>query len=88
MPRRHLPATEVAQIIALLEEGFRVRHVVHHVGVSISVVSRVWSRYQETRRYTKREGSSRDLNNYCQTRSRNCLPRFAKTDNNCKEYSQ
>lgn len=59
MPRRHLPITEVARIIALLEEGFRMRYVAQSVGVSVSVVSRAWSRHQETGEYTRRQGSGR-----------------------------
>lgn len=59
MPRRHLPVTEVARIIALLEEGFSMRYVAQRVHVSVSVVSRAWSRYQETGHYTRREGSGR-----------------------------
>ena len=59
MPRRHLPVTEVARIISLLEEGYSMRYVAQRVGVSVSVANRAWSRYQETGQYARRQGSGR-----------------------------
>jgi len=59
MPRRHLSAVEVARIIALLQEGFSMRYVTQSIGAYVTVVSTVWSRYQDTGSYTRREGSGR-----------------------------
>lgn len=56
---RHLAATKVARIIALLEEGFHLRYIAQSINVSVSVVSRAWLRYQETGHYARRQDNGR-----------------------------
>lgn len=38
---------QIAQIVALLQEGFSQRYVVRRMDVSQLVISRTWSRYLE-----------------------------------------
>lgn len=54
-----MPVTEAARIIALLEEDFSMRYVAQRVGVSVSVVTRAWSRYQDRGHYARRQGTGR-----------------------------
>ena len=57
--RRHLDPTEVARAVQLLEDGERVRVVARRFDVSPSVVSRLWTRYQETGQCIRRQGQDR-----------------------------
>jgi transposase len=56
---RHLSENEVAQVIALIEDGKSQRYVAHRFNVSRSVVARAWARYQETGRCQRRRGQGR-----------------------------
>ena len=57
--RRFLEEVEVAQAVALLESGFSQRIVAERFDIPRSVVARLWSRYQETGEFTRREGQGR-----------------------------
>lgn len=57
--RRHLTEPEVAQVIQMLEDGFSQRDVAAAYGISQSVVSRLWNRFQITGRYVRRPGQGR-----------------------------
>ena len=57
--RRHLEATGVALAVQLLEEGVRQVEVARRFGISQSVVSRLWQRYQQTGQYHVRQRSGR-----------------------------
>ena len=57
--RRYLEDTEVARAIQMLSDGMRQRQVARRLGVSQSVVSRLWTRFQETGEYTRRSGQGR-----------------------------
>lgn len=57
--RRHLDQYEVARAVQQLEDGARIRVVANRLGVSPSVVSRLWTRYQETGQYSRRPGQGR-----------------------------
>ncbi|XP_074109092.1 uncharacterized protein LOC141533897 [Cotesia typhae] len=59
MPRRHLSAPQVAQIVTLVEEGYNYRQVGDRMDVSSSVVSRAYNRYLETGGYQRRVGQGR-----------------------------
>lgn len=59
MSRRHLSAPEVAQLVTLVEEGYRYREVGERLGVSIAVVCRAYNRYLETASYGRRTGQGR-----------------------------
>lgn len=56
---RHLNENQVAQVIALLESGRSQRYVANRFNVSQSVVSRAWTRYQDTGHYRRRRGQGR-----------------------------
>lgn len=56
---RHLSENEVAQVIALLEDGRSQRYVANRFNVSRSVVARAWTRYQNTGLYQRRRGQGR-----------------------------
>ncbi|EFN61147.1 hypothetical protein EAG_00087, partial [Camponotus floridanus] len=51
-----LSENEVAQVIALLEDGRSQRYVADRFNVSRSVVARAWIRYQDTGLYQRRRG--------------------------------
>lgn len=57
--RRILREPEVARAVQLLEEGAVQRVVADRLGVARSVIARLWRRYQETGRYTRRPGQGR-----------------------------
>lgn len=59
MPRRHLSAPQVAQIVTLVEEGYSYRQVGDRMDISSSVVSRAYNRYLETGDYQRRVGQGR-----------------------------
>lgn len=59
MPRRHLSVPEVAQLVTLVQEGYRYREVGDRLGISSSVVSRAYNRYLETAGYERRAGQGR-----------------------------
>lgn len=65
MPRRHLSVPEVAQLVTLVQEGYRYREVGDRLGISSSVVSRAFvgtnngCRYLETAGYERRAGQGR-----------------------------
>ena len=46
--RQHLELTEVARAIDMLEMGFPQHQVADSVGVSQSIVTQLWSQFQET----------------------------------------
>ena len=50
--RWYLKPNQVALIVQLLQGGTSIRTVARRFAVSPSTVSRAWSRYQETARYT------------------------------------
>jgi len=52
---RHLNENQVAQVIALLESASQ-RYVANKFNVSQSVVSRAWTRYEDTGHYRRRRG--------------------------------
>lgn len=56
MVRRHLSEPEVVRLVTLIEEGYSQHAVAIRMGVSQSVVSRAYARYQETNRYNRRPG--------------------------------
>jgi len=58
--RRHLNEAEVARAVQLLEDGATVRTVAQRIGVSPSVISRLWTRYRETGCYSRRPGQGRN----------------------------
>ena len=57
--RRHLEATDVVRAVQLLEDGVRQVEVARRFGITQSVVSRLWQRYQQTGRYHVRQRSGR-----------------------------
>lgn len=57
--RRHFDPNEVATAVQLLEDGERARVVVRRFDVSPSLVYRLWTHYQETGQYTRRQGQGR-----------------------------
>lgn len=59
MPRRHLTEFEVARLVTLLEEGHSQRYVANSIGVSPSVVNRLYARFRETELYSRRTGQGR-----------------------------
>jgi len=59
MVRRQLSEPEVARLVTLIEEGYSQRAVAIQMGVSQSVVSRAYARYQETNGYKRRPGQGR-----------------------------
>lgn len=59
MVRRYLSEVEVARMVTLIQEGYSQREVATRMGVSQSVVSRAYTRYQETNRFDRRPGQGR-----------------------------
>lgn len=59
MVRRHLLEVEVARLVTNIDEGYTQRAVAIRMGVSQSVVSRAYTRYQETNQYRRRPGQGR-----------------------------
>ena len=57
--RRHLTEIETVQAVEQLEEGHTQREVARRFGVSCSVISRLWTRFQTTHWYTRRPGQGR-----------------------------
>ena len=57
--RRFLTEPEVARAVQLLEDGATVQRVAQRFGVSVSVVSRLWSRFRETGLCSRRPGQGR-----------------------------
>uniref|UniRef100_A0A8C7DLD9 Transposase n=1 Tax=Oncorhynchus kisutch TaxID=8019 RepID=A0A8C7DLD9_ONCKI len=57
--RRSLQPTQVAQVVQLIQDGTSMRVVARRFAVSVSVVSKVWRRYQETGQYIRRRGRGR-----------------------------
>ena len=57
--RRHLSEPDTARIVQLLEDGQSQRQVAMRFEISQSVVSRIWTRFRETGRYTQRPGQGR-----------------------------
>ena len=57
--RQHLGPTDVVKAVKMLEMGFPQRQVTDILDVPQSVVARLWSQFQETRRYTRRSGQGR-----------------------------
>ena len=57
--RQHLGPTDVARAVEMLEMGFSRRQVAYILSASKSVAARLWSRLQETGRYTRRPGQGR-----------------------------
>ena len=58
MPR-HLPPEQVMHAVTLLEEGHTERYVAEQVGVSQSVIWRLWERYRELHTVQRRHGTGR-----------------------------
>ena len=54
-----LTPMSVATAVQLLEDGERARVVVRRFDVSPRLVNRLWTRYQETGQYTRRQGQGR-----------------------------
>ena len=59
MPRRYLSATDVARVVTLLQEGYNQVQVAATMGVSQSVVSRAYTRFNETQSYERCPGQGR-----------------------------
>lgn len=59
MMRRHLTNEQVAQAVALSNDGRSQRYIANVLGVSHSVVGRVVQRHRETGRFTRRLGQGR-----------------------------
>lgn len=59
MLRRHLSATDVARIVTLLQQGYSQVEVAASMGVSQSVVSRAYARFNTTQSYDRRPGQGR-----------------------------
>ena len=57
--RRYLREPEVARAVQMLEDGQTQRRVAAIVGVSPSVIARLWNRYQTTGGYGRRPGQGR-----------------------------
>ena len=57
--RQHLGPNDVARAVGMLKMGFQQHQVADILGVSQSVVARLWSRFQETGRYTRCPGQGR-----------------------------
>lgn len=57
--RRHLDSFETARAVQMIEDGVSQRQVADVLGVSPSVVNRLWARYLETGTYTRRPGQGR-----------------------------
>ena len=54
--RQYHQTDQVAQVIQLLQDGTSILAIARRFAVSLCTVSRVWRRYQENDRYTKRAG--------------------------------
>ena len=50
---------EVTQAVKLLESWYTQRTIIESFDVSISLSARLWRRYQETGKFTRREGQGR-----------------------------
>ena len=57
--RYHFNSEETARGVQMIEDGLSQRHVAWYLGVSPSVVNRLWNRYLETRNYNRRLGQGR-----------------------------
>ena len=57
--RQNLGPADVHRAVEMLEMGFPRRQVADVLVVSQSVVARLWARFQETGRYTRRPGQGR-----------------------------
>ena len=82
--RQHSGPTDVARALEMLEMGFTQRQVTDVLGVPQSVVARLWFRFQETGRYTRRPGQGRGC---CTTDAQLCKdfgtpksPKHSNTD--------
>ena len=87
--RRHLQENEVARAVQMIEDGLTQRQVAVCLGVSRSVVSRLWNRYQQTRSYSRcpRQGRHRGTTprqdryiNQCALRDRFASARSIQSD--------
>ena len=58
-PRRFLSVIEVARAVQMLEDGATQRTVAERFGVSRSIIARLWTRFQDTGRYSRRPGQGR-----------------------------
>lgn len=56
---RYLTEVEASRVIALVEDGRSLRYAARVVGVSHSVILRLWHRYQETGSLRRRAGQGR-----------------------------
>lgn len=54
---RHLTELEVMHLVTLLQEGHSQQYVADMIGVSQSVISRIYARYEETSECQRRSGS-------------------------------
>ena len=57
--RHYFNSEETARVVQMIEDGLSQRHVARHLGVSPSVVNRLWNRYLETGDYNRRPGQGR-----------------------------
>ena len=57
--RRFLEEVDVAQAVALLENGSTQTTTAEGFHVSRSVIARLWRRYQENGEYSRRKGQGR-----------------------------
>ena len=53
---RHFNSEETARAVQMIEDGLSQRRVAQYLGVSSSVVNRLWNRYLETGNYNRRPG--------------------------------
>ena len=57
--RHHLNSEETVRAVQMIEDGFSQPWVARALGVSPSVVKRLWARYLETGNYSRRPGQGR-----------------------------
>ena len=57
--RRHFNSEETARVVQMIEDGLSQRRVARYLGVSPSVVNRLWNNYLESGNYNRRPGQGR-----------------------------
>ena len=57
--RHHFNSLETARAVQMIEDGLSQRRVARYLGVSPSVINRLWARYLETGNYNRRPGQGR-----------------------------
>ena len=57
--RRHFNSEETARVVQMIEDGLSQCRLARYLGVSPSVVNRLWNHYLETGNYNRRPGQGR-----------------------------